>query len=69
MPPTQALTRSRRRAELCSPEHAQRVANRLFEHAREDISVLRTGEPLQPFKVVRTADVTDPSAEIIVVTA
>lgn len=63
------VPRSLRRAQLCSREHAHRVANRLFETGIEDVSIVRTGDPLQPLRVVRSADVTDRSAEIVVVTS
>ena len=60
---------SPRRAQLCSAEYANRVANRMFDDARQDVSVIRTAEPLQPIRVMRSIDVVDRSAEIIVVTA
>lgn len=39
------------RARLCSREHAHRVASRLFESRRQPVKVVRTSEPLQPFRV------------------
>lgn len=42
---------SRRRQELCSREHAQRIADRLFDHKRRPVAVIRTGNPLKPFHV------------------
>jgi hypothetical protein len=42
---------SLRRLELCSRENAHRVANRLFEHKRRPVSVIRTGNPMKPFHV------------------
>jgi hypothetical protein len=63
------VPRSTRRADLCSGEHARRVAVRLFETGHEDISIVRTSNPLQPLRVLRSADVLDRSAEIVVVTS
>lgn len=40
-----------RRLELCSRENAHRVANRLFEHKRRPVAVIRTGNPMKPFHV------------------
>lgn len=57
------------RARLCSTEHARRVADRLFDTERRDISIIRTVDPLQPFRVIRSSDVRDRSAEIVVITA
>ena len=42
---------SRRRQELCSREHAERIADRLFDQKRRPVAVIRTGDPLKPFHV------------------
>ncbi len=42
---------SARRQDLCSREHAQRVAGRLFDQNRRPVAVIRTGDPLKPFHV------------------
>jgi hypothetical protein len=68
MPTADIPQRSIRRADLCSSEHAQRVAFRLFDTEREDMSIVKTDNPLQPLRVMRTAKVVDRSAEIVVVT-
>lgn len=39
------------RVRLCSRENALRVAERLFERDERRIAVVRTGDPLQPFRV------------------
>jgi len=52
---------SRRRQELCSREHAQRIAGRLFDEKRRPVAVIRTGDPLKPFHV--TDD--DPSDGVV----
>lgn len=53
---------SSKRRELCSRENAVRVAGRIFDDRATKVSILHTGDPLQPFRVS-----TDPSrdAEII----
>lgn len=43
---------SSKRAKLCSIEHANRVATQVAEHTENDTAVVRTGNPLQPFRVV-----------------
>ena len=52
---------STRRQELCSREHAQRVAGRLFDQNRRPVAVIRTGDPLKPFHVTDE----DPSGGIV----
>ncbi|KKW90260.1 hypothetical protein [Sphingobium chungbukense] len=42
---------SLKRLELCSRENAVRVANRIFDDHTRKVSILRTGNPLQPFRV------------------
>lgn len=44
--------RSPKRARLCSIENANRVATQVAEHTEADTAVVRTGNPLQPFRVV-----------------
>ena len=40
-----------RRARLCNREHAGRVAERLCQSTLRPVAVVRTGSPLQPFRV------------------
>ncbi len=47
---------SPKRSELCSRENAVRVAGRIFDDRAMKVSILHTGDPLQPFRVS-----TDPS--------
>ncbi len=42
---------SPKRLLLCSRENANRVASRLFDLQSGRISIVRTGNPLQPFRV------------------
>ncbi len=42
---------SPKRLLLCSRENANRVASRLFDERPERVSIVRTGDPLQPFRV------------------
>lgn len=44
--------RSHKRGRLCSIENANRVATRVADHILTDTAVVRTGNPLQPFRVV-----------------
>lgn len=46
-----------RRNALCSPLHATRVALRLSEETERDHVVIRTREPLQPYRVCRLGEV------------
>lgn len=62
---TSALGReclSPKRQMLCSRENAVRVAGRIFDHSHERVSILRTADPLQPFRVS-----TDPASPGLVV--
>lgn len=45
-------TRSPKRARLCSIENANRVASQVAERMAADTAVVKTGNPLQPFRVV-----------------
>ena len=47
-----APERSHKRGRLCSIENANRVATRVAEHIATDTAVVKTGNPLQPFRVV-----------------
>lgn len=40
------------RARLCSIENANRLAIQVAEEAQSDTVVLRTGNPVQPYRVV-----------------
>ena len=42
---------SRKRQELCSRTHAQRIAGRLLHVLGRPMAVIRTDNPLQPFRV------------------
>lgn len=42
---------SPKRRQLCSRENASRVASRLFDQRPGRIAVVRTANPLQPFRV------------------
>lgn len=42
---------SKKRQLLCSRENAMRVAGRIFDQSQEKVSILRTEDPLQPFRV------------------
>jgi hypothetical protein len=45
---------SPKRRQLCSRENASRVASRLFDQRPGRIAVVKTGNPLQPFRVCST---------------
>lgn len=49
--PIHAPSLSPKRYQLCSRENAQRVALRLFDAEARRVSIVRTGDPLQPFCV------------------
>lgn len=51
---------------LCSRENAQRVASRLFDAQPGRVSIIRTGDPLQPFHV-STAPSRDAYVEVEIV--
>lgn len=42
---------SPKRRQLCSRENASRVASRLFDQRPGRIAVVRTGDPLQPYRI------------------
>lgn len=44
------------RERLCNRANAERVAARLFEATQAHVAVVRTTNPLQPFRVVPLAD-------------
>jgi hypothetical protein len=44
--------RSAKRAKLCSIENANRVATQVADRILSDTAVVKTGNPLQPFRVV-----------------
>ena len=48
------LELSPKRLQLCSRENANRVAGRLFDERPGRLSIVRTGDPLQPFRVCTT---------------
>ena len=43
---------SPKRTMLCSVEHANRVGEQIVEEDEREIAVVKTGDPLQPVKVV-----------------
>jgi hypothetical protein len=51
------------RSRLCSRANAQAVADRMFAAGARHVSVVRTEEPLQPFRVV-PAIVDGPNVEL-----
>jgi hypothetical protein len=50
---------SPKRLLLCSRENANRVASRLFDERCEPLSIVRTVNPLQPFRVCTSPSATD----------
>ncbi len=42
---------SPKRRALCSRENAERIASRIFDQGFCPVSVIRTGDALQPFRV------------------
>lgn len=48
---TERHSLSKKRQLLCSRENAMRVAARIFDQSQEKVSILRTEDPLQPFRV------------------
>src|SRR3546814_19591931 len=42
---------SPKRGLLCSRENALRVPGRIFDHSQTKVSILRTSDPMQPFRV------------------
>lgn len=47
-----ALPRSPKRKTLCSRAHADRIAYQLCDTTDENVAVIRTGDELQPYRVV-----------------
>jgi len=54
---------SPKRSHLCSRANAQAVAARMFDAGARQVSVVRTGDILQPFRVI-PALVDDPNVEL-----
>ena len=65
-PRTTAAAPSPVRVRLCSRENALRIAERLFERDDRHIAVVRTGNPIQPFRV-EPGDVEAGAVEIEIV--
>ena len=42
---------SAKRRELCSRENAMRVAARIFDTQKQPLSIIRTGNPFQPYRI------------------
>ncbi|PBN42967.1 hypothetical protein [Sphingobium sp. D43FB] len=57
---------SSKRYILCSRENAHRVASRLFDAQSGRVSIVRTGNPLQPF-CVSTSPSRDAHVEVEIV--
>lgn len=51
------------RSRLCSRANAQAVAARMFNAGARHVSIVRTGDPVQPFRVV-PAIVDGPNVEL-----
>ena len=47
---------STKRQKLCSRAHADRVAYQLFDTTGANVAVVRTGDALQPYKVMPASD-------------
>ncbi len=60
---TQASPQSAKRQILCSRRHAHRIAGHLLDATGEPVSLVRTGDPLQPFRVMR-GDVASGTVEL-----
>jgi hypothetical protein len=60
MPDAPSATRDR----LCNRANAERVATRLFEATRRNVAIVRTSNPLQPFRVVPSSDVQGETVEL-----
>lgn len=56
--PDEAPPMSPKRRALCSRENALRVAGRIFD-AGQHAYVIRTGDPLQPFRATATPSIRD----------
>lgn len=52
------------RARLCSRENAHRLASRLFEERREIVRVVRTADPVRPYRVLSGAEPLDGEVEL-----
>ncbi|OYW87787.1 MAG: hypothetical protein B7Z20_04225 [Sphingobium sp. 32-64-5] len=50
---------SAKRFLLCSRENANRVASQLFDERPEPLRIVRTANPLQPFRVCTRPSATD----------
>lgn len=56
-----------RRKELCGPLHAARVALRLTDQTRRDHVVIRTCEPLQPYRVCRLGEADNANIDLQII--
>jgi hypothetical protein len=56
MATTPAAMRAAKRGQLCSRANADRIALQLCEATDEDTVVVRTGDALQPYRVVAADD-------------
>ena len=60
---TRAPRPSAKRQILCSRLHARRLAGQIVDATGERVSIVRTGDPLQPFRVMR-GDVAGGTVEV-----
>lgn len=58
---------SPRRDRLCNRINAERVAVQLFETTQRNVAIVRTGNPLQPFRVLAASDVEGEEVEVEIV--
>lgn len=58
--------RSPKRDILCSRDHAQRVASQIFDREYRPVGIVRTGNPIQPFRVA-VSPKADDDVEVLMV--
>jgi hypothetical protein len=59
-PPKASATRDR----LCNRANAERVAAKLFDASGRNVAIVRTTNPLQPFRVLVSSDADGAQVEI-----
>jgi hypothetical protein len=60
LPDEPSPTRNR----LCNRANAERVAAKLFDASGRNVAIVRTNNPLQPFRVVPSSDVEGEPIEV-----
>ena len=55
---------SPKRKQLCSRSNAERVAARLFDANGRNMAIVRTYNPLQPFRVIPSAELAGEHVEL-----